>query len=70
MNIKIKDKFPDYRIEVYNRKTKKFDTFACFYTYTQAIDRYNEVLKFKRGLFRLIQIVEIDEVGTTSTFRG
>ena len=51
-----------YKIEKYDEKYDCWRYYASYINQNEARILYNEILKNERGIFRMIKIMEIDEL--------
>ena len=58
----ISECFTNYKIEKWNNKTFSWENFRSFYNHNDAIKFYRSILKNERGIYRLIKLMEIDEI--------
>ena len=58
----ISEVFTTYKIEKWNEKTCSWCNFQSFYNHNDAIRTYRLILKNERGIYRLIKLMEIDEL--------
>lgn len=58
----ISECFTSYKIEKWNNKTFSWENFCSFYNHNDAIRCYRFILKSERGIFRLVKVMELDEL--------
>lgn len=57
----LNESFTNYKIEKWNEKKECWEYYRGYYSFNSAIYNYTYLLKNNKGIYRLINVIELDE---------